>query len=99
MCIRDSRRPTLTWPRQIPLDGEPAEVVEEVRKNAEFHKTSDIPKLFVNADPGSILVGEQREFARSWQNQTEVTVKGNHFVQEDSSEEIGNALREFIKGL
>ena len=95
----EDRRPTLTWPRQIPLDGEPAEVVEEVRKNAEFHKTSDIPKLFVNADPGSILVGEQREFARSWQNQTEVTVKGNHFVQEDSSEEIGNALREFIKGL
>ena len=95
----EDRRPTLTWPRQIPLDGEPAEVVEEVRKNAEFHKTSDIPKLFVNADPGSILVGEQREFVRRWQNQTEVTVKGNHFVQEDSSEEIGNALREFIKGL
>ena len=95
----EDRRPTLTWPRQIPLDGEPSEVVEEVRKNSEFHKDSEIPKLFVNADPGSILVGEQREFARTWKNQTEVTVSGNHFVQEDSSEEIGSALRNFVKAL
>ena len=95
----EDRRPTLTWPRQIPLDGEPSEVVEEVRKNSEFHKVSDIPKLFINADPGSILVGEQREFARTWKNQTEVTVSGNHFVQEDSSEEIGAALRNFVKAL
>ena len=78
----EDRRPTLTWPRQIPLDGEPDLVVEEVRKNAEFHKDSEIPKLFVNADPGSILVGDQREFVRSWKNQIEITVKGNHFVQE-----------------
>ncbi len=95
----EDRRPTLTWPRQIPLDGEPSEVVEEVRKNSEFHKDSEIPKLFINADPGSILVGEQREFARTWKNQTEVTVSGNHFVQEDSSEEIGAALRNFVKAL
>ena len=95
----EDRRPTLTWPRQIPLDGEPSEVVEEVRKNSEFHKDSEIPKLFINADPGSILVGEQREFARTWKNQTEVTVSGNHFVQEDSSEEIGSALRSFVKAL
>ena len=95
----EDRRPTLTWPRQIPLDGEPNEVVEEVRKNAEFHKDSEIPKLFINANPGSILVGEQREFARTWKNQTEITVNGNHFIQEDSSEEIGTALREFTKGL
>lgn len=95
----EDRRPTLTWPRQIPLDGEPSEVVEEVRKNSEFHKDSEIPKLFINADPGSILVGEQREFARTWKNQTEVTVSGNHFVQEDSSEEIGFALRNFVKAL
>ena len=95
----EDRRPTLTWPRQIPLDGEPSEVVEEVRKNSEFHKDSEIPKLFINADPGSILVGEQREFARTWKNQTEVTVSGNHFVQEDSSEEIGSALRKFVKAL
>ena len=95
----EDRRPTLTWPRQIPLDGEPNEVVEEVRKNAEFHKDSEIPKLFINANPGSILVGEQREFARTWKNQTEITVNGNHFIQEDSSEEIGTALREFTKEL
>ena len=95
----EDRRPTLTWPRQIPLDGEPSEVVEEVRKNSEFHKDSEIPKLFINADPGSILVGEQREFARTWKNQTEITVSGNHFVQEDSSEEIGSALRNFVKAL
>jgi len=95
----EDRRPTLTWPRQIPLGGDPSEVVEEVRKNSEFHKDSEIPKLFINADPGSILVGEQREFARTWKNQTEVTVSGNHFVQEDSSEEIGSALRSFVKAL
>ncbi len=95
----EDRRPTLTWPRQIPLDGEPSEVVEEVRLNAEFHKESDIPKLFINADPGSILIGDQREFARSWTNQTEITVSGNHFIQEDSSEEIGAALRNFVESL
>ena len=95
----EDRRPTLTWPRQIPLDSEPNEVVEEVRKNAEFHKDSEIPKLFINANPGSILVGEQRDFARTWKNQTEITVNGNHFIQEDSSEEIGTALREFTKEL
>ena len=95
----EDRRPTLTWPRQIPLDGEPSEVVEEVRLNAEFHKESDIPKLFINADPGSILIGDQREFARSWNNQTEITVKGNHFIQEDSSDEIGAALRNFVESL
>ena len=95
----EDRRPTLTWPRQIPLDGEPSEVVEEVKLNAEFHKESDIPKLFINADPGSILIGDQREFVRSWNNQTEITVKGNHFIQEDSSEEIGAALRNFVESL
>ena len=95
----EDRRPTLTWPRQIPLDGEPSEVVEEVRLNAEFHKESDIPKLFINADPGSILIGDQRQFARSWKNQTEITVSGNHFIQEDSSEEIGAALRNFVESL
>ena len=81
------------------MDGEPSGVVEEVRLNAEFHKESDIPKLFINADPGSILIGDQREFARSWKNQTEITVKGNHFIQEDSSEEIGAALRNFVESL
>ena len=95
----EDRRPTLTWPRQIPLDGEPSKVVEEVKQNAEFHKDSEIPKLFINAKPGSILVGDQREFARTWKNQKEVTVSGSHFIQEDSSEEIGSALRDFVKNL
>ena len=95
----EDRRPTLTWPRQIPLDGEPSKVVEEVKQNAEFHKDSEIPKLFINAKPGSILVGDQREFARTWKNQKEVTVSGSHFIQEDSSEEIGIALRDFVENL
>ena len=95
----EDRRPTLTWPRQIPLDGEPKEVVDEVAKNADFHKNSEIPKLFINADPGTILTGDQREFVRSWKNQNEITVKGNHFVQEDSADEIGLALNEFIRNL
>ena len=95
----EDRRPTLTWPRQIPLDGEPTEVVEAVAKNADFHKNSEVPKLFINADPGTILTGDQREFVRSWKNQKEITVKGNHFIQEDSADEIGAALNEFIKNL
>ena len=88
----EDRRPTLTWPRQIPLDGEPADVVEIVQSYADWLSTSDVPKLFVNADPGTILTGEQREFARTWPNQTEVTVAGSHFIQEDSADEIGRAL-------
>ncbi len=95
----EDRRPTLTWPRQIPVDGEPQAVIDEVTKNGEFHKESNIPKLFINADPGSILVGDQREFVRSWNNLKEVTVKGNHFIQEHSPKEIGEALKEFISSL
>ena len=78
------RRPTLTWPRQIPIEGEPEDVVAIVNDYAEWLKSSDLPKLFVNADPGSILTGPQRDFCRTWPNQTEVTVSGSHFVQEDS---------------
>ena len=95
----EDRRPTLTWPRQIPVDGSPQAVIDEVNKNGEFHKDSDIPKLFINADPGSILIGEQREFVRSWQNLQEVTVKGNHFIQEHSPKEIGDALKKFIESI
>ena len=95
----EDRRPTLTWPRQIPLDGEPADVVEIVQAYAEWLAQSDLPKLFVNAEPGAILTGEQREFCRSWPNQREVTVKGNHFVQEDSPDEIGQAVADFVRGL
>ena len=95
----EDRRPTLTWPRQIPVDGEPQAVIDEVIKNGEFHKDSNIPKLFINADPGSILTGKQREFVRSWNNLKETTVKGNHFIQEHSPSEIGEALKEFISSL
>jgi len=95
----EDRRPTLTWPRQIPVEGEPQEVIDEVIKNGEFHKDSNIPKLFINADPGSILTGKQREFVRSWNNLKEITVKGNHFIQEHSPKEIGEAIKDFIASL
>ena len=80
-------------------EGEPPEVVDEVQKNADFHKDSDIPKLFINADPGSILIGDQREFVRSWKNLTEVTVKGNHFIQETSPDQIGKNLANFLESI
>jgi haloalkane dehalogenase len=95
----EGRRPTLTWPRQIPVDGEPADVVAVVESYAAWLSKSPVPKLFVNADPGSILVGRQREFCRGWPNQTEVTVRGSHFVQEDSPDEIGAALAAFVRRL
>ena len=88
----EDRRPTLTWPRQIPLDGEPADVVEIVQSYADWLSTSEVPKLFINAEPGTILTGPQREFARTWPNQTETTVAGIHFIQEDSADEIGEAI-------
>ena len=88
----EDRRPTLTWPRQIPLGGEPEDVVDIVQSYADWMAANDLPKLFVNADPGAILTGAQREFCRSWKNQTEVTVKGSHFIQEDSPHEIGEAI-------
>jgi haloalkane dehalogenase len=93
----ESRRPTLTWPREIPVDGEPADVVQIVRAYGEWLATSPTPKLFINADPGSILVGPQREFCRAWPNQQEVTVPGTHFVQEDSPDEIGQAIAAFVQ--
>lgn len=95
----EERRPTLTWPRQIPIEGEPAEVVELVQSYADWLSESDMPKLFINAEPGAILTGPQREFCRSWPNQQEVTVVGNHFLQEDSPNEIGEAIAQWRKGI
>ena len=92
----ESRRPTLTWPRQIPIEGEPADVCEIVASYGRWLAESPVPKLFINAEPGAILIGKQREFCRSWPNQTEVTVKGIHFVQEDSPDEIGTAVQHWI---
>ena len=95
----DNRQPTLNWPRQIPIEGEPPHMVELVAAYGAFMAGSEIPKLFVNADPGSILVGRQREYCRSWPNQAEVTVKGLHFLQEDSPREIGQAIAAWYAGL
>lgn len=95
----EDRRPTLTWPREIPIGGEPADVVAIVQDYAAWLSTSDVAKLFINADPGAILTGPQREFCRSWPNQEEVTVKGSHFIQEDSPDDIGTAIAHFVKRL
>jgi haloalkane dehalogenase len=95
----ESRRPTLSWPRQLPIDGEPAEVVRIVEEYGRWLAASPVPKLFVNAEPGAILTGRLREFCRTWPNQTEVTVPGAHFVQEDSPDLIGAAVAEFVRGI
>lgn len=95
----EGRRPTLTWPRQIPISGEPPEVVRIAGAYADYMACNQIPKLFVNADPGAILIGPQREFCRAWPNQTEITVPGIHFIQEDSAKEIGEALRTWLISL
>ena len=95
----ETRRPTLTWPRQIPIDGEPADVTAIGQAYSEWLAASEVPKLFINAEPGAILVGAQREFCRSWPNQTEITVKGLHFVQEDAPGEIGAAVAALVNRL
>jgi haloalkane dehalogenase len=95
----DNRQVTLNWPRQIPIAGEPAHIVALVQQYADWLSQSAVPKLFINAEPGSILVGTQREFCRTWPNQTEVTVKGLHFIQEDSPDEIGQAISKWLATL
>jgi haloalkane dehalogenase len=96
----EARRPTLTWPRQIPIDGEPADVVAIVDDFAAWIATADVPKLFIDADPGAILSdGPSRDFCRTWTHQSEVRVKGSHFIQEDSPDEIGHAIADWLRGL
>ncbi|MFT5223301.1 MAG: haloalkane dehalogenase, partial [Glaciecola sp.] len=93
----EDRRPTLTWPREIPLGGEPKDVVELVGAYADWLASdTEVPKLFVNAEPGMILTGPQRDFVRTWRNQREVTVPGLHFIQEDSGPQIGAAVRAWL---
>jgi haloalkane dehalogenase len=94
---REDRWPTLTWPRQIPIGGEPAEMVAIVEAYSQWMAQNDVAKLFVNADPGAILTGTLREFCRSWKNQTEVTVPGSHFIQEDSGPAIGQAVADWLR--
>ena len=96
---RDSRWPTLIWPRELPIEGEPADVVSIVDDYAAWLATTDLPKLFISAEPGALLVGRAREFCQTWRNQQEASVKGIHFIQEDSPDEIGAALRSFVGGL
>jgi haloalkane dehalogenase len=95
----EDRRPTLTWPRQIPIAGEPGDVTEIIQDYADWLSDCDVPKLFINADPGAILVGTVREYCRAWPNQTEVTVRGNHFLQEDSPDAIGAAVADWLAKL
>lgn len=93
----EDRRPTLTWPRELPIAGEPADVVDLVTQYGKWLASSPVPKLFINAEPGAILgEGPSRDFCRTWANQTEVTVKGSHFIQEDSPDEIGRALADWL---
>jgi haloalkane dehalogenase len=93
----EGRRPTLSWPRQLPIDGEPSDVVKIVEDYGSWLSTSPVPKLFINAEPGVILTGRAREFCRSWPNQREITVPGRHFIQEDSPDDIGSAIADFVR--
>jgi haloalkane dehalogenase len=95
----EDRRPTLSWPRQIPLDGEPADVAAIAERYAAWLQETEVPKLFINAEPGAILIGRQREFARGLKNQTEVTVAGSHFIQEDSPDEIAAAIVSWLDSI
>ena len=95
----ESRRPTLTWPREIPIDGEPADVAEIVTRNAEWMASSPVPKLFVNGEPGALLTGPSRERCRKWPAQSEVTVRGLHFLPEDSAMEMATALDGWLQTL
>jgi len=95
----EDRRPTLSWPREIPINNHPENVCAIVNRYAEWMLTNDLPKLFINAEPGAITTGRIRDFCRSWKNQTEITVKGIHFIQEDSPDEIGNAISSWYKNI
>jgi haloalkane dehalogenase len=94
---REARLPTLVWPRELPIEGEPADVVAIVEDYGQWMATSSVPKLFINAEPGSLLIGRSRDFCRAWPNQDEVSVRGIHFIQEDNPNEIGTALAEFLR--
>jgi haloalkane dehalogenase len=96
---REARLPTLVWPRELPIDDEPADVVAAVRHYGDWLAKSTLPKLLITAEPGALLTGRAREFCRTWPNQREVTVKGIHYVQEDAPTEIGLALRDFVRGV
>src|SRR5262249_29217762 len=93
----ESRLPTLVWPRELPIEGEPADVVQAVQQYGNWLATSTVPKLFVAAEPGALITGRARDFCRTFPNQQEVTVSGIHYIQEDSPAEIGRALQDFVQ--
>ena len=93
----EDRRPMLSWPRQIPIEGEPKNVCKIVSEYSDWMSKNNIPKLFINAEPGAIIQGSVRDFCRTWNNQSEITVKGIHFIQEDSPNEIGSAIQEWYE--
>jgi haloalkane dehalogenase len=92
----EDRRPTLTFPRELAVDGSPEHMVEIIEDYGRWMATSNFPKLFINGEPGAILVGGMREFCRTWKNQMEITVRGKHFLQEDSPQEIGQAIGDWL---
>lgn len=92
----ESRRPMLTWTRELPISGEPEDVVRIVESYSHWLSTSPLPKFFINGDPAGFLIDAQREFCRTWPNQQEITVKGAHFLQEDAPKEIGEAIARFV---
>jgi haloalkane dehalogenase len=95
----EDRRPTLSWPRNIPIEGEPADVVATVEEYGAWLSKSDVPKLFIKGEPGALIRGRALDFVRTWPNQTEVSVSGVHFIQEDSADEIGAAVASFVRAL
>jgi len=95
----EDRRPTLSFPRSLPLDGEPAEVADVVGESSRWLAESDVPKLLILGEPGTLIRGRVREIVRSWPNQTEVTVRGRKLLQEDSPDEIGAAVAAFVRRL
>jgi pimeloyl-ACP methyl ester carboxylesterase len=100
LCSRFSKPrllATLSWPGNLPIEGEPAEVASVVNDYSGWLAEADVPKLFINAEPGAVVHGRSRELIRTWPNLTETTVSGVHFVREDSPEEIGTAVAEFVR--
>jgi haloalkane dehalogenase len=95
----EDRRPTLTWPREIPIEGEPADTLDIIERNNAWVAESPVPKLFINTEPGAVLVGEHRDMVRSWPNVSEVTVKGLHYCHEDSPDEMGRAIADWYQTL
>jgi haloalkane dehalogenase len=96
---RADRLPILIWPREIPIDGEPNDALAIVERYGAWLSQSQLPKLLIRGDPGAVLTGDQLEFCRRWPNQTEVAVKGRHFLPEDSPHEMGEALAAFVKSV